>query len=100
MSASLAQPFETDSSDRSFDQRDGCLLLWFEGNVLFSLNQTALVVWSEMEKCPEGVSVEELVDGLVLYYSECEVPKARIQVDVIELIRILFGTRVSVGVSR
>src|SRR5882724_2564504 len=67
-------------------EREGCLLLWLEGNVLFSLNESALVVWADMEKYPEGVSTVELVDSLELYYTECGVPRVRLEQDVRELI--------------
>ncbi len=77
------------SQVHSIDQskeRDGCLLLWFEGNVLFSLNESASVVWAEIEKYPEGVSTKELVNRLEQYYSECGVRKVRLEQDVRELI--------------
>lgn len=73
--------------DRS-KARDGCLLLWFEGNVIFSLNESALAVWSEIEKNPLGVSIEQLVDYLERYYAS-SVSRLRLRRDVEELIRAL-----------
>src|SRR6266446_3353174 len=80
------------SQVHSIDQskeRDGCLLLWFAGNVLFSLNESALVVWAEMERNPEEVSSEQLVEYLDEYYSGCHVSKVRLRQDVRELIGCL-----------
>jgi len=66
--------------------RDGCLLLWLEGNALFSLNESALVIWAEMERNPNGTSSEQLVEYLDEYYSGCDVPKVRLRHDVRDLI--------------
>jgi hypothetical protein len=82
-------------------KRDGCLLLWFEGNVLFSLNENALVIWAEMERNPMGTSTELLVEYLDQYYSGCGVSQIRLRQDVNALIDQLskrgFLTRVDVN---
>jgi Transglutaminase-like superfamily/Coenzyme PQQ synthesis protein D (PqqD) len=82
-------------------RRDGCLLLWLEGNVLFSLNESALVIWAEMERNPKGTSREQLVEYLDKYYIGCDVSKIRLRLDVTELIDHLskrgFLTQVNVN---
>jgi len=88
------------SIDQS-QEKDGCLLLWLEGNVLFSLNESALVIWAEMERNPNGTSSEQLVEYLCTYYTGCDVSKVRLRQDVRELIDHLskrgFLTRVDVN---
>ena len=82
-------------------ERDGCLLLWLEGNVLFSLNESALVIWAEMERNPKGTSGEQLVEYLAEYYSGCDVSRVRLRQDINDLIDHLskrgFLTRVDVN---
>jgi len=73
------------SIDQS-QERDGCLLLWLEGNVLFSLNESALVIWAEMERNSKGALREQLVEYLCKYYTGCDVSKVRLRQDVRDLI--------------
>jgi len=73
------------SIDKS-PQRDGCLLLWPEGNVVFSLNESALVIWSEMERHSTGVSIEQLVDYLENYFLPARLSRLRLRTDVEQLI--------------
>lgn len=72
-----------------FPERDGCLLLWLEGNVLFSLNESALVIWSEMERNSTGVSIGQLVEFLEDYYLPEGVSRLRLRRDVEQLITTL-----------
>jgi hypothetical protein len=77
---------------QSIDQsrkRDECLLLSLDGNVLFSLNESASVVWSNIEKNPLGVSTEQLVDHLDSYFSRGSVSRVRLRRDVEELLTAL-----------
>jgi hypothetical protein len=64
--------------------QEGCLLLSVKGNVLFSLNKSALAVWTEIERRGEGVSCSEIVDHLREYYGGA-VSEARLVADVREL---------------
>jgi hypothetical protein len=70
-------------------KRDECLLLSLDGNVLFSLNESASVVWSNIEKNPLGVSTEQLVDHLDSYFSPGSVSRVRLRRDVEELLGAL-----------
>jgi hypothetical protein len=76
------------SIDRS-KEKDGCLLLSLQRNVLFSLNEGALVIWSMIEKNPQGISTEQLVDCLERCYTDCDVSRFRIGRDVEELLAAL-----------
>lgn len=69
--------------------RDGCLLLWLGGNVVFSLNESALVIWLEMERNSRGVSIRQLVDYLDDYYLPEGVSRLRLRRDVEQLITAL-----------
>lgn len=73
------------SIDKS-PQRDGCLLLWPEGNVVFSLNESALVIWSEMERHSKGMSIEQLVEYLENYFLPARLSRLRLHQDVEQLI--------------
>jgi hypothetical protein len=46
----------------------GCLLLSIGQGVVFSLNGSALLVWSELEQSDRGMSVEDMVDFLAKTY--------------------------------
>lgn len=80
--------------------QDGCLLLSVKANVLFSLNESALTVWTEIERHREDVSCSELVNNLHRHYGGA-VSNARLLEDVTELTEQLcergFLTRVGVN---
>src|SRR5688572_10530075 len=68
---------------------EGCLLLWLEGNVVFSLNESALVIWLEIERNSKGVTIAHLVEYLDNYFLPGRVSRLRLRLDVEELITTL-----------
>lgn len=78
MVASQVQPI-AESREHS-----GGLLLSLGENVIFSLNESALVVWVEIERHREGMSRDQIMDYLQDYYAGM-VPRSRLQEDVTSL---------------
>lgn len=88
MVTSLSSPIETtESVEDSFVE--GALLLCLEGNAVFSLNESGLVVWRELERNAEGVSVERLIECLFGYYADSGVERSRVAGDVESLVDTL-----------
>jgi hypothetical protein len=58
---------------------EGCLLLSLERNAILSLNESARVIWEELEQNPQGLSVSDLVAKTRRQYSS---PSVQLKADV------------------
>ncbi len=71
MAATLKHTIDLSKQFTSETTEDGCLLLSIVGGFVFSINGSGLRIWELLELHPSGMSVDEVIGQLELYYAKC-----------------------------
>jgi hypothetical protein len=58
-----------DSEEQTKKRSEGCLLLSLEQNRILSLNESAGVIWAELEQNSQGISFQQLAEAVSRHYS-------------------------------